>query len=40
MARGDMQPYPLPNFNPLQEKWIDLDGRQIIYLKLVFGSAT
>jgi hypothetical protein len=37
-ARPDMQPYALPNFNPNEEKWIDLDGTKSIYLKVVFGN--
>ena len=36
--RPENQPYPVPQYNSLQEKWIDLDGTKSIYLKLTFGS--
>lgn len=38
-GRPEMQPHPVPNYTPSQEKWIDLDGRQSIYLKLTYGTS-
>ena len=33
-----LQPYPLPNYDPDRENWIDLDGTKNFYLHLTFGS--
>lgn len=30
--------YPVPSHDCQNEKWIDLDGTQTIYLKLTFGE--
>ena len=32
------EPYPVPNYNPNKEKWIDLDGTKNFYLKLTYGT--
>ena len=32
------EPYPIPSYDPMKEKWIDLDGTRNFFLRLIFGS--
>lgn len=32
------QPCPVPDYDPEKEKWLDLDGTQSIYLRVIFGN--
>ena len=32
------EPYPVPNYDPNKEKWIDLDGTRNFFLRLFFGN--
>lgn len=37
MKMPENRPHQIPDYNSESEKWIDLDGTQSIYLRMIFG---
>jgi hypothetical protein len=39
MRLESSKPYPVPEHNPYEEKWVDLDGSNTFYLRMIFGTS-
>lgn len=40
MRTEESRAYKIPDYNPNVEKWVDLDGTQTMYLRMVYGNGT
>ena len=38
MTLESSKPYPVPSHDNSKEKWLDLDGTQTFYLRIIFGK--
>ncbi len=38
MQLDSSKPYPVPQHDPFAEKWVDLDGTNTFFLRMIFGN--